>query len=75
MRKPPVLAIVIPCYNEEEVLPITSGLFKAESLSHPVVPLTEKSVFFTLEPWLPWAGLALFLTFFAPVLSRFRRHI
>ena len=52
-----------------------SGLFKAESLSHPVVPLTEKSVFFTLEPWLPWAGLALFLTFFAPVLSRFRRHI
>ena len=52
-----------------------SGLFKAESLSHQVVPLTEKSVFFTLEPWLPWAGLALFLTFFAPVLSRFRRHI
>ena len=30
MRKPPVLAIVIPCYNEKEVLPITSGLFKAE---------------------------------------------
>ena len=30
MRKPPVLAIVVPCYNEEEVLPITSGLFKAE---------------------------------------------
>ena len=30
MRKPPVLAIVIPCYNEEEVLPITSALFKAE---------------------------------------------
>ena len=52
-----------------------SGLFKAESLSHQVVPLTEKSVFFTLEPWLPWAGLALFLTFFAPVLSQFRRHI
>ena len=30
MRKPPVLAIVVPCYNEEEVLPITCGLFKAE---------------------------------------------
>ena len=40
-----------------------SGLFKAESLSHQVVPLTEKSVFFTLEPWLPWAGLALFSRF------------
>ncbi len=24
---PPILYIVIPCYNEEEVLPITSGLF------------------------------------------------
>ncbi len=24
----PVLYIVVPCYNEEEVLPITSGLFK-----------------------------------------------
>ena len=52
-----------------------SGLFKAESLSHPVVPLTETSVFFTLEPWLPWAGLALFLICFAPALLRFRRHI
>lgn len=52
-----------------------SGLFKAESLSHPVVPLTEKSVFFALEPWLPWAGLALFLTLSAPALSRRRRHI
>ena len=30
MRKPPVLAIVVPCYNEEEVLPVTSGLFRAE---------------------------------------------
>ena len=43
---------------------VRSGLFKAESLSHQVVPLTEKSVFFTLEPWLPWAGLALFLYVF-----------
>lgn len=30
MRKPPVLCIVVPCYNESEVLPITSGLFRAE---------------------------------------------
>ena len=60
---------------DEGAVVARSGLFKAESLSHPVVPLTEKSVFFTLEPWLPWAGLALFLTFLAPVLSRFRRHI
>ena len=25
--KTPVLYIVIPCYNEEAVLPVTSGLF------------------------------------------------
>ena len=25
--KPPILYIVIPCYNEEKVLPITSGMF------------------------------------------------
>ena len=30
MRKPPVVCIVIPCYNEQEVLPVTSGLFTAE---------------------------------------------
>lgn len=30
MRKTPVLAIVVPCYNESEVLPITAPLFKAE---------------------------------------------
>ncbi|WP_307740051.1 glycosyltransferase [uncultured Parolsenella sp.] len=30
MRKAPVLAIVVPCYNEREVLPITCKLFKAE---------------------------------------------
>lgn len=30
MRNVPVLAIVIPCYNESEVLPITAPLFKAE---------------------------------------------
>ena len=23
----PVLYMIIPCYNEEEVLPITSGMF------------------------------------------------
>ena len=27
MRKQPLLYIVIPCYNEEKVLPITSGMF------------------------------------------------
>lgn len=27
MRKTPILYIIIPCYNEEEVLPITSNLF------------------------------------------------
>ena len=27
MRKQPILYIVIPCYNEEQVLPITSGMF------------------------------------------------
>lgn len=30
MRTRPVLAIVVPCYNEREVLPITCQLFKAE---------------------------------------------
>lgn len=38
-----------------------TGLFRAETLSHAVVPLTEKTVFFALEPWLPWIGLALLL--------------
>ena len=28
MEKQPVLYIVIPCYNEQEVLPITSGMFR-----------------------------------------------
>ena len=27
MRKQPILYIIIPCYNEEKVLPITSGMF------------------------------------------------
>ena len=33
--KPPVLYIVVPCYNEEEVLPTTSGMFlkKIQDLS------------------------------------------
>ena len=26
----PVLSIVIPCYNEEKVLPVTSGMFLAK---------------------------------------------
>ena len=26
----PILYIVIPCYNEEEVLPVTSGMFRDE---------------------------------------------
>ena len=26
----PVLYLVIPCYNEEQVLPLTSGKFKAK---------------------------------------------
>ena len=30
MMKQPVLYIVVPCYNEEEVLPRTSGLFLDE---------------------------------------------
>lgn len=31
-RKQPILCIVIPCYNEEAVLPITSKLFREEIL-------------------------------------------
>lgn len=30
MRTPPTLAIVVPCYNEQDVLPITCDLFKRE---------------------------------------------
>lgn len=33
MRKPPILYIVIPCYNEEAVLPITSPLFLDKVMS------------------------------------------
>lgn len=29
-RQCPVLYVVVPCYNEEAVLPLTSGLFKAQ---------------------------------------------
>lgn len=32
MRNNPILYIIIPCYNEEEVLPITAPLFKEEIL-------------------------------------------
>ena len=28
--EPPMLCIVVPCYNEQEVLPLTSGLFRDE---------------------------------------------
>ena len=36
MRKPPVLWIVIPCYNEQEVLPVTTPIFlqKLQDLIH-----------------------------------------
>lgn len=37
MREKPVLYIVIPCYNEEKVLPITSGMFRQK-----IRDLTEK---------------------------------
>lgn len=53
-----------------------TGLFRAETLSHAVVPLTEKTVFFALEPWLPWIGLPLFLVLAAPAArSRGRRYV
>ena len=52
-----------------------SALFKAESLSHPVVPLTETSLFFALSPWLPWLGLLFFLLLSAPAALGSRRHI
>lgn len=38
-----------------------TSLFRAETLSHAVVPLAGTTVFFALEPWLPWMGLALVL--------------
>ena len=33
MKEKPVLYIIIPCYNEEEVLPVTSGMFLDELMS------------------------------------------
>ena len=33
MNRPDCLYIVIPCYNEEQVLPVTSGMFLDE-LNH-----------------------------------------
>ena len=30
VTEPPALCIVVPCYNEQEVLPLTSGLFREE---------------------------------------------
>ena len=35
MNRPDCLYIVIPCYNEEQVLPVTSGMFLDELLSKP----------------------------------------
>lgn len=53
-----------------------SGLFRAESLSHAVTPLTETTVFFTLGPWLPRLGLLFFFVFTASAArARSRRHI
>lgn len=37
-----------------------SGLFTAETLSHAVVPTLERTVFFVVQPCLPWAALVLF---------------
>ena len=44
----PVLYIVVPCYNEEEVLPITSGLFKEkiESLIRDGVVSSKSKILF-----------------------------
>ena len=44
----PVLYIVVPCYNEEEVLPITSGLFKEkiESLISDGVVSSKSKILF-----------------------------
>lgn len=50
-------------------------LFREGSLTHAVVPLTEHSVFFVLQPWLPWGCLLLFLVLFAPIRLRARRSI
>lgn len=35
MNRPDCLYIVIPCYNEEQVLPVTSGMFLVTILSKP----------------------------------------
>ena len=42
MNRPDCLYIVIPCYNEEQVLPVTSGMFLDE-LNH-ILSKPAKSV-------------------------------
>ena len=44
----PVLYIVIPCYNEEKVLPITSGMFleKLKSLISEAVISDDSRIMF-----------------------------
>lgn len=39
-RQTPVLYIIIPCYNEQEVLPITAPQFLKKS---PICPLPGRS--------------------------------
>ena len=44
----PILAIVIPCYNEEEVLPITAPIFQSKSqflINKEVISKKSKIVF------------------------------
>ena len=45
-RKDPILYIVIPCYNEQEVLPITAPLFlqKINDLAAAVMPVLRVGV-------------------------------
>ena len=48
LREKPILYIVIPCYNEEEVLPVTAPMFKAklEALTGAGVISTDSRILF-----------------------------